>query len=287
MGVVYEAEDTRLGRHVAMKFLPPSLHGVAPKRSSASSAKRGSRRRSTIRTSARSTTSASTTAGTSSSMELLEGESLRGRIPGQPAAARADSRHRLPDRRRARRGARERHHPSRHQAREHLHHEARPGEAARFRHRQARGDRQSPTRRRKRGRERRPDVARHGGRLDQLHVARAGARRGARRAHRSVFARRRALRDVRPAAQAFAGQTTAVVFDAILNRQPADPRLLRPELPEDLQRVIPRALEKDRRLRFQTAADMLAELGASVATRRPEPSAPHGRDGRPRRHGVG
>ena len=61
--------------------------------------------------------------------------------------------------------------------------------------------------------------------------------------------------------QAFGGQTTAVVFDAILNRQPSDPRLTNPDLPEDLQRVIMRALEKDRRMRFQTAADMLAELG--------------------------
>jgi tetratricopeptide (TPR) repeat protein len=61
--------------------------------------------------------------------------------------------------------------------------------------------------------------------------------------------------------QAFGGQTTAVVFDAILNRQPPDPRLTNPELPEELHRVILRLLEKDRRLRFQTAADVVAELG--------------------------
>ncbi len=60
--------------------------------------------------------------------------------------------------------------------------------------------------------------------------------------------------------QAFGGQTTAVVFDALLNRQPADPKVSNPELPDELQRVIVRALEKDRRMRFQTAADMLAEL---------------------------
>ena len=61
--------------------------------------------------------------------------------------------------------------------------------------------------------------------------------------------------------QAFGGQTTAVVFDGLLNRQPPDPRTMNPELPDDLQRVILRALEKDRRMRYQTAADMLAELG--------------------------
>src|SRR5678815_281634 len=61
--------------------------------------------------------------------------------------------------------------------------------------------------------------------------------------------------------QAFGGQTTAVVFDALLNRQPPDPRTMNPDVPEDLQRVIMRALEKDRKLRYQTAADMQAELG--------------------------
>ena len=61
--------------------------------------------------------------------------------------------------------------------------------------------------------------------------------------------------------EAFEGKTTAVVFDAILNRQPADPRTVNAQLPEDLCRVITRALEKDRRMRYQTAADMLSELG--------------------------
>ena len=60
--------------------------------------------------------------------------------------------------------------------------------------------------------------------------------------------------------QAFSGQTTAVVFDAILNKQPPEPRLTNPEIPDELARVIQRALEKDRKLRFQTAADILAEL---------------------------
>jgi tetratricopeptide (TPR) repeat protein len=60
--------------------------------------------------------------------------------------------------------------------------------------------------------------------------------------------------------EAFEGRTSAVVFDAVLNRQPPDPRVINPSIPDDLQRVIMRCLEKDRRLRFQTAADLLAEL---------------------------
>jgi tRNA A-37 threonylcarbamoyl transferase component Bud32/tetratricopeptide (TPR) repeat protein len=60
---------------------------------------------------------------------------------------------------------------------------------------------------------------------------------------------------------AFGGATTAVVFDAILNRPPVEPHQINDLVPDDLQRVILRSLEKDRRLRFQTAADMQAELG--------------------------
>jgi tetratricopeptide (TPR) repeat protein/predicted Ser/Thr protein kinase len=68
--------------------------------------------------------------------------------------------------------------------------------------------------------------------------------------------------------QAFSGNTTAVIFDQILNRQPVDPRQLNPDVPEDLQRIIARALEKDRRRRFQTAADLHAELARLGPTSR-------------------
>jgi len=58
----------------------------------------------------------------------------------------------------------------------------------------------------------------------------------------------------------FGSGTTAVLFDGLLNRAPEPPLALNPTLPLDLERTIERALEKDRALRFQSAADLRAEL---------------------------
>lgn len=58
----------------------------------------------------------------------------------------------------------------------------------------------------------------------------------------------------------FRGDTSGVVFDGILNREPVAPHLLNPDLPAKLDEIIRRALEKDRNLRFQHASDLRAEL---------------------------
>jgi serine/threonine protein kinase/tetratricopeptide (TPR) repeat protein len=58
----------------------------------------------------------------------------------------------------------------------------------------------------------------------------------------------------------FRGETSGVIFDAIMNRPPVSPVRLNPELPEKLEAVLQKALDKDRNLRYQSAAEMRTDL---------------------------
>src|ERR1700680_4907594 len=58
----------------------------------------------------------------------------------------------------------------------------------------------------------------------------------------------------------FRGESTGVIFEAIMNRAPLPALRLNPDMPAELERIINRALEKDRELRYQGAAEMRSEL---------------------------
>jgi len=60
---------------------------------------------------------------------------------------------------------------------------------------------------------------------------------------------------------AFPGGSEAVIFHAILSQPPISPHDLNPQVPPKLEEIIHKALEKDRKLRYQSAADMRADLG--------------------------
>jgi len=58
----------------------------------------------------------------------------------------------------------------------------------------------------------------------------------------------------------FRGDTSGVLFESILNREPASALRLNPDLPAELERIIKKCLEKDRNLRFQHASEIRADL---------------------------
>ena len=82
----------------------------------------------------------------------------------------------------------------------------------------------------------------------------------------------------------FKGKTTAMVFDAILHQTPVSPLHLNPHLPAELEGIITKALEKDRVMRCQTASELGADLKHSRRKSDSATAAPSGACAPPARH---
>ncbi len=80
--------------------------------------------------------------------------------------------------------------------------------------------------------------------------------------------------------QAFSGLTTAAVFDAILHRQPVAVLKLNPQLPARLEQILDKALEKDLKLRYQAASDFRVDL-QRLKRESDSHSSTRGAEGRP------
>jgi tRNA A-37 threonylcarbamoyl transferase component Bud32 len=93
--------------------------------------------------------------------------------------------------------------------------------------------------------------------LEESHLTSPGSTLDART---DLFSFGAVLYEMATGMQPFRGESSAVIFKAILDAAPTSVVRLNPDVPEDLERIINKALEKDRNLRYQSAAEMRADL---------------------------
>ena len=259
MGVVYRAEDTRLGRSVALKFLPRDL---AEKPQALERFQREARAASALNHSGICTVHEidEHEGQWFIALELLEGQTLRERIGGQPLEMPAllDLGIQMADALEAAHGKGVVHRDlkpanvfvtPRGQAKlmdfglAKLAHDAAPSDSS-----------ERPT-------EAAPELTSAGTVMGTVAYMSPEQVRGEALDERTdLFSLGVVLYEMATGQQAFSGATTGVVFEGILNREPARPSEANPAVPAELDRIIGKALERDKDVRYQTARDLLADL---------------------------
>ncbi|HWW82291.1 MAG TPA: protein kinase, partial [Vicinamibacterales bacterium] len=259
MGVVYEAEDTSLGRHVALKFLPPSMAGDE---ASLQRFQREARAASALNHPNICTIHGIEQVGSEQfiAMELLDGESLADRIRRGPIDLESlltlgvqivdalESAH----------------------SKGIVHRDLKPanifvtsrGQAkildfglAKIERREESADSALATA------VRAEELTSAGSVVGTVSYMSPEQARGLVTDSRTdLFSVGTVLYQMATGVLPFQGDTSAVVFESILNRDPQPLTKLNPALPQELERILMQALEKDRDLRFQTANDLKTAL---------------------------
>ena len=259
MGVVYRAEDTRLGRAVALKFLPERLAGEAQ---TLERFQREARAASALNHPGICTVHDidAHEGQWFIAMELLEGQTLRDRIGGRPIelSALLDLGIQMADALDAAHGKGV------------IHRDLKPANVwvtprsqaklldfglAKLSHQGAVSESsEKPT-------EAPPELTSAGSVMGTVaYMSPEQVRGEPLDARTDLFSLGIVLYEMATGRQAFSGTTTGVVFDGILNRDPPPVSESNPAMPQELGRIVGKALEKDKDVRYQTARDLEADL---------------------------
>ena len=259
MGVVYRAEDTRLGRSVALKFLP---EGLAAEPQALERFQREARAASSLNHPGICTVHDidAHEGQWFIAMELLEGQTLRERIAGRPLELPSllDLGIQMADALDAAHGKGV------------VHRDLKPANVwvtprgqvklldfglAKLSHEGGVPDSsEKPT-------ESPPELTRAGTVVGTVgYMSPEQVRGETLDARTDLFSLGVVLYEMATGRQAFSGTTTGVVFEGILNREPPPPSGSNPAAPVQLDQIVGKALEKDKEVRYQTAKDLLADL---------------------------